>query len=524
MKLGQCTVKNFGSYKHLEFDYADPGLTLVHGKTGSGKSTLPDIACWALYGITARGGNVADICSWTSDGEPTYVGLDVETSAGVIQVVRQRGNAKQNDLYWLEVSDNHQLIRGKDINDTQKKLVARLGVDADSFITSAYLHEFSEAGNFFTLRAKDRRYLFERIANLDLPSRLAEASSAQRKEVKGQIATSQRELDKLEGKLNQLIATHEKHIKLEAEWADAKNHKLQELKDSIGRPPIKPNFSVDWSAVSHSIKNHMSSLRDEICSECGGPKAAKEFESLEQQFYEANSKASQQTQDRYAYERACKEYLDKQKKVKQLEKEENNPWAKSIEEGANEIEETDDLLSSMNLDLIKLQQQETSLDQLYDLSSTLRGELLRRTVKQIEHETNRYLETYFDAEIRVEFNIDSKKDDIEVGIKKSGYDAVYTQLSKGQRSLLRLCFSVSVMEQCANKTGIHQDCLFFDEFTDGLDEALKEKVFGLLSELETRHSTVMVIDHSTGFQNMFNKKLRVTMEGDTSYVQSEDSA
>jgi DNA repair exonuclease SbcCD ATPase subunit len=526
MKLGQCEVRNFGSYRSLSFNYSDPGLTLVHGKTGSGKSTLPDIACWALYGVTARGGNVADICSWTADGETTRVELWLAVDRP-IQVVRIRGTAKENDLYWIDPEVSGEPIRGKDINDTQKKLVARLGVDADSFITSAYLHEFSEAGDFFTLRAKDRRYLFERIANLDLPSRLAEASSAERKQVKGQIATNQRQLDKLEGKLNQLIATHEKHIKLEAEWKakqERGNSDVYEKIERLNRSLESLHLSSDEAAYIkekvHSSKLLVQKLSGSKCSECGSPKPSEEYKAAVEnhQFHTDNWRLAE---NRMREGQALQKQIDLL--VAQLSKEDENPWAQSISEGGNEIADLNVTFESCLFQLEALKQQETALDQLYDLSTALRGELLRRTVKQIEHEANRYLETYFDAEIRVEFNIDGKKDDIEVSIKKSGYEAVYTQLSRGQRSLLRLCFSVAVMEQCSNKTGVHQDCLFFDEAADGLDENLKEKVFGLLSELETRHSTVMVIDHSVGFQNLFTKRLQVILEGDQSYVESENN-
>ncbi len=527
MKLLSCYVENFGSYKSLNIDFQDKGLSLIYGKTGSGKSTIPDIACWALFGATARGGAVDDIKSWTSNGEVTAVSLKVETQNVTITVVRTRGSAKQNDLCWYE-SGNGDPIRGKDLQDTQKKLVARLGVDLDTFVASAYFHEFSESGNFFVLRAKERRAIFERLANLDLPARLAEAASTRRKSAKIELADKQRELDKLEGKIEQLDQVYQKHSKLYEEWVDKQEQGELVLFNRL----TNLKFSLDLKISETPDLSHLLFIKEELskeiqkqakvrCLECGGPKKSSTHSDLQARLSLIMEDICQAKIDQAEHRRITADIDRLNAEIDKIRDQTENPWIKTLSEDDEAMYQ-----AQRDYDLLRQSFNETSslvnsLDQLYDLSSTLRGELLRRTIKQIQEETNRYLETYFDGEIKVEFSIDAQKDDLGVVIRKSGYEANYTQLSKGQRSLLRLCFSVAVMQQASNKSGVHQDCLFFDEFTDGLSEDLKEKVFGLLSELETRHSSVFVIDHSQSFQNMFSNRYHVTLEGDESSVQLE---
>ena len=59
MKLKQLTIDNIASIEHAEIDFdaaplADEHLFLISGETGSGKSTIIDCLCLALYGDTPR--------------------------------------------------------------------------------------------------------------------------------------------------------------------------------------------------------------------------------------------------------------------------------------------------------------------------------------------------------------------------------------------------------------------------------------------------------------------------------------
>jgi len=159
------------------------------------------------------------------------------------------------------------------------------------------------------------------------------------------------------------------------------------------------------------------------------------------------------------------------------------------------------------------------LDQLYDLSFKLRGELLRQSIKHVEVNTNRLLETYFDSALRVSFEL-SKLDDLNVTIAKNGNECSYRQLSKGQRGLLKLCFSISIMEIAANKAGLKFETLFFDEALDGLDTELKLKAYNLFAELEKSHSSVLVIDHNSELQSLFTKQYHVKLVNEESEITS----
>lgn len=545
MRLLHCAVENFGSYKHLELDLSNIGLGLIYGRTGSGKSTIPDMACWVLYGQTAKDGAVDEVRSWQSPGEPTSGILTIELPDGKITITRVRGKQPQNDLYWTEESSPDTLQRGKDINDTQRKLNKRLGVDADLYISGSYFHEFSPSGSFFTAKAKERRELFEGIADLSLSARLSESVASNRKSVKSELSELLRTFDQASGRLEALKLELNRSVSSESAWAKKQVSYVQhlkvkaetfeqdkasrierlsaELKELRGSTPssTKP-FQDKITALKVELKHHSS----QKCGECGGPKAGEACEEIRQNISDL---------ERVLYK--TKSSLDKiavlEDKIKDEESSDNllgqqldselskvNPFTSQIEKVEKEIVSTKDQLKETESQLKDYEHLVTSLDQLQDLAVQLRGELLRKAVKDIQDSTNDILERHFDAELRVNFEMDG--DNLNVGIRKSGYDCVYRQLSKGQRQLLKLSFTVSVMRASANRAGIHFQNLWFDEALDGLDADLKVKAFGLFSELETQHESIIVIEHLPDFQNLFTKRFHVVLNGDVSEIALEE--
>lgn len=201
----------------------------------------------------------------------------------------------------------------------------------------------------------------------------------------------------------------------------------------------------------------------------------------------------------------------------ELEAAQESSYAGNITEGETALAEHQKVMADLNAAMTALTHRHASLELLYNLSFDLRGQLLAQAVGDIETQTNKYLEKYFDSEIKVDFTLDA--DDLEVSLQKSGHQCSYKQLSKGQRGLLKLCFATAVMDAAANTGGVHFSAVMMDEALDGLDNSLKLKAFRLLEDLSTTHETVLVVDHSEELQNLFSRKFKVEMEADCSRIQ-----
>lgn len=558
MKLWRCTAENFGSYASLELDLSDIGLSIVQGPTGSGKSTIPDLPCWILYGITARDCAADEVRSWYSPQDPTIGTLEVETHNGKITVTRIRGKGSQNDLYWVEEAAPDVMVRGKDLSDTQKKLSARLGVDSDLYITASYFHEFAESGQFFTLKAKDRRGVFEKVASLDLPAKIAKAAVEAKKTTKAEIVKRQSVVDSKTGEIKQLTASIANAARHSAEWDVKRMQRYEELKakaqtfEQDKQDQIKTweetqrariakieaqsyEFQAAWTALS-PVEGELAVAREQLeavdgktCDACGGPKNAAKAKALrskvgglEQKLRDANhhreriegfaAQVKELKQAAHPYGKLINTYDSAAEAVSK----ETNPFLAQIAQMQEAETAAQDELYLADDGLLDCQYRYSALEQVYDLSSDLRGALLQKAVKDIQDNTNRILETYFDGEIRVEFALSG--DSLDVQIQKSGYPCVYKQLSKGQRQMLKLSFVVSVMKAASNRAGIHFQNLWFDEALDGLSSDLKVKSFGLFSELETEHSSVVLIDHAPEFQALFSKRYFVAMSEDRSEI------
>lgn len=562
MRLLEAYVENFGSYDQLTIDFSNLGLSLIYGKTGSGKSTIPDIACWLLTGKTAKDGNADEVRSWFTQ-EPTSGRLSVQLQDGEIEIYRTRGKGG-SDLFWIETDGSQK--RGKDLTETQKLLNQRLGIDPDLYLSAAYFCEFSPSGQFFLSKPKDKRELFERIAHLDLPVRIAQRATEVRKELRKTLQERQQELSKAQGRLEQLETAVKANKADSEEW---QKHQAKVIKDLEGKfkgydlekrtkiealrtksdhwaktmaanqdaviAKIEANTQKLEPLETLNVKLHYLTSNPTRCSECGG--VSEEYQN------EVDDLKGQISQ----LEKLADKTEDLKSRLRELTSEENpyepniaiteespNPYGAQLDaelsranpytarglKAANDLESARNATQELGCKVVSLEYRFDALVQLQDLSMDLRAQLVQKAVREIQESTNAYLERYFDGEIRVSFTPEGS-DGLSVAIQKSGYDCVYKQLSKGQRQMLKLCFGVSVMKASANRAGIHFGQIFFDESLDGLSEEMKVKAFGLFEQLESEHETVMVIDHAPEFQNLFSTKFKVTMEGDISKVERE---
>lgn len=556
MKLISCKVSNFASYKTLEFNFENQGLVLIQGATGSGKSTLEDIVPWVLFGKTAKGGLVNDVCSWNSEDD-TVVRLKAVLPDGTeILVQRQRG--KSNDLFWYENDDYNNVIRGKDLPDTQARLNARLGFDFELYSSSSHFNEFSDTNLFFLAKAKDRRGLFERIVSLQIPITIAERASKEKKSLKKSLDVSSNKQVSCTAEVRILRAACVDTQRLHQEYEAKTLLKLEELLNK------SKDFEFEKSSKTEALHTKLFKFDEEKSKKID--MLVEKIEALSDtikpmEYYEVRIRELQQQLIRQCS--TCKQPLDrnhdasiyalKTEKLKNYQDMQNrtnlvsrlqdaqdsvNPFEslfKSVTTSSNDYWEQyeaekskpnphESQLVSLKADLnkanISLQAYDLEIEAqnkrlsalitLYDLSFELRRVLIQNAVTIIQNNTNEYLEKFFESALKVEFSLPDA-DSIAVEVFKDGNSCSYSQLSKGQRQLLKLTFAVSIMKEVSNNAGVHFNTLFFDESLDGLDSELKAKAYRLFQSLSTEHENILVIDHDPGLKLMFDKSLSVEL-------------
>ncbi len=469
MKVLSVSLQNFASYKNLDFDFTNQGLTLIQGPTGAGKSTLCDAIPWLLFGRTAKGGAVDEIRSWnTNQVTSGHIGL----STGDV-IVRVRGaTAKDNDLYYR--TRMAEIVRGKDLNDTQRLINQLLGMDYDLYMAGAYYHEFSQTAQFFTTTAKNRRNICEQLVDLSLPIKLRDGISEKRKlhteslrEINGKISQLKSNIDLLQ-RLQGAESTKAQNWEVNNAYNLARTMEQYE-KFELGRKRIISNkcnsCGTILSAPINITDNSVNPFMDRI-----------------EGFRLAANPHTGATKDYTA------EIDSKETEARYLE---------------NEIQGLNVILGD--------------LDALQTVTEDLRSTTISNTIKYLESTTNESLANYFDSEIRVEFET-STADKIEVEIYKDGNTCAYTQLSKGQRCLLKLCFGVAVMEAVQNHHGISFDQIFFDESLDGLDDNFKTKAYRLFETLAQRYNSIFLVEHNEALKSMFSSSYSVQLINGSSEI------
>lgn len=549
MNLISVTCENFCSYKYLSFDFDAKGLCLISGDTGVGKSTLLDAVAWGLFGITSKDGSADDVLAWDAS-DPTLVQVLVETPTGRLVIYRTRG--QKNDLGWIE-DDTSEPTRGKDLGDTQRLLEQRLGVTAELFLTGAYLTQFSKADSFFIAKAKDRRQVLEKIADQEFAIKLADRTSAARKVAKKDTERLELELSGITGRLEVTKERIQDEVVSETQWVFENTKKIKELDDKrIVFEVEKRHAVIAAKAASDTWEKErylqLSALRGHVkadsfdkeikeieaestiicveCPTCGAPRNHKAATERTKRLSELKALKTRATQDTQAHEHLSSQvnpyafHLDRSMalqnsyaaQLKALEGE-TNPCTKRLSDANAALQTLKTKRDTLQATLTETNALVASLTWLYDKSFEMRSLLMARVVSQIETATNTLLEKHFDAAIRVRFLLEDS-DKLEVEVLNDGHQCGFKSLSGGERTMLKLCFSLSLMKAAQDKAGIHFDQIFLDEPLSGLDTGLKVKAFGLFQQLESEHSTVLIIEHDEAFKSQFSNTYVVSKGSD----------
>lgn len=532
LKIISCHIENFASYESLDFIFDDKGLVLINGPTGSGKSTLMDVIPWCLFGHTAKGGTVDEILSWPGD-KITKVSLVVKLHEYPTIIVRTRGpKSKDNDLY---VADQGQQIRGKDMLDTQKRINEFLGLTPDLYLSGAYYHEFSQTAQFFTTTAKNRRAICEQIVDLSLAKNLQETTSLRLKEDNKELVAINNKLVPLETKFEIYANQIEEETKKLNSWTDNQAKKI--IKQKLQIHQFVSDQASRLSAIDAEIES-LKTIPDEYylceidkllqfapsetepCKECGADKHSNELQEI---MHQINFLEKEQLTNQVKLNRV----EDLKKQITRISQE-RNPFSEQITEVCSHEETIKDLESKLELtrtalamhqaNKLVLEMASADLELLADVLQAFRGALVQNTIADLEAKTNLLLSNHFDAEIKISLNIEDA-DKLEVSILKDGNNCSFTQLSKGQRQLLKISFGVSVMKCISNHQGVNFSQIFIDEALDGLDDTNKLKAIGMLETLSLEYDTIYIVEHSETIKAMVTNKYNVELVNGQSQIQ-----
>lgn len=224
MRPTRLELKNFLAYREtVKLDLASLHVACLTGPNGAGKSSLLDAITWAIWG-KARAKSADDLLHLGQS--EMYVMLDYEQEGRLYRVERtyqKRGKSGSRTELHFRLRDGDQWIALNEhaaTREVEAEIIARLRLDYDTFITSAYLQQ-GHADAFTAKTPSKRKELLAEILGLAR----WDAYEAQAKEKVREYVfhqdTTRRQIADIDAELQEAPLLQQQHTALVGQVADA---------------------------------------------------------------------------------------------------------------------------------------------------------------------------------------------------------------------------------------------------------------------------------------------------------------
>lgn len=230
---------NFLSWEKLEFNF-ETGVTLIQGfnydddtSEGSGKSAILNALTWGIYGKLPKDTKIDEVIR---DGQKS---CKVEIIFNDYIVTRSR---KPNQLFITD--SKGEVIKGKDIKDTQTLIEHCIGMTFDTFCQTNYFPQ-NYTKKFITATQEEKGKILSEIQNLELFDKA-------RKETLSMLKIEKEKIDKYNNEIN-IIDTRIEGI----------TNVVHTVKDSIRRKQEERTLRLkNLSVTEENLENAISKIND----------------------------------------------------------------------------------------------------------------------------------------------------------------------------------------------------------------------------------------------------------------------
>ncbi len=202
--------------KPFHFNLNRPGLNLVKGVNGRGKTSIFETIVWCLFGITLKETNLESVVTWEEDRPSTWIGTRISVTFHVghnVYCVTRHVNYK-GTTYDVKGGDYLMLAKGDDdrghkveltnyLNkaETQEAIITLLGMDSRIFMNSVLFGQ--RIAKLIASDNSDKRKLFETLFEVEWVKELKDKVDTDIKDKELKVAIKTREIQNIESGIEQ---------------------------------------------------------------------------------------------------------------------------------------------------------------------------------------------------------------------------------------------------------------------------------------------------------------------------------
>ena len=526
MRFLKFKASNLFSLKEVELNLANQGLILVHGKNGSGKSSLANKGLiWTLYGQTV-GGLKADDAINLYGNDKTYGQIEFIGNDGVhYQVTRSRS---PNRLQFNDLSSSKDLTLRHE-KETQALIERALGRNYSTFIETDFFGQGKNVA-FFGLQTSHQLELLENILPIEELTKYAQNAKDLLSLARQASSETSTAIAKLSG---QIMAANSQAARLKVQfeqWEKEKQIKLSKFNKLV--KPEEPNMTVE--DIQDQLKEttegefyYKQELKQalhnkEVCptcsqlySNCDQEKVTNAKDAIER-YQEAKDLWNRELQLAVAFDR----YLEQVAQLDEIERTEN-PFALSLSQVNNDFSQLETEIVDKELQIKSIEKEIEVLSFWSSaFSKDFRNYMLQRACPYLTDRSNYYLSKLGNAKLQIEFDTittlasGDARHKFNVTAKNVSGGNHYDSLSGAEQQMCNFAVGLALSDLAQSQVGGCTNLMVMDEPFVYLDSANSENLVNFIrTELLQRKETVLLISNEESLIELIPNRLQCVKNG-----------
>lgn len=542
MRLSEFSYKNILSYgnKIQTFKFDDkPGLILVEGENGSGKSSIKEALTVSIYGRSAIR-KMKDIPNWINRN--AYTSVKFTTTSGEL-VELSRGI----DPNFSDIKINNSQFNLPDKRKVDEFIEDELAKIPFSVFCNTISLSFDDFKSFVNLSKEDKRKIVDRIFGLDILSDM-------RAKIKDDIRENKRLLELIESSISlnekNLISYSEQLSKLEEKLKAKKSELINELTSKISDTSLKlshikseyqkkstelSTINTNKTVASDELSKIKSSIREltikldlynkNRCPHCLNDlksdssieiktkienkinKLKKEVPVLQNSLDLLNTESTSILLEKNTietnYYKIQAELKTLNSSLETIQEKDNSDEFESLKNIISEVKNTISQDNETKLVLTENKNLYLNLDDLLS-DNGIKKSLIDKIIPTLNE---RILEISEKLEFKFPFEFDS---DFNPIINYLGMQISPDSLSTGQRKKMNLIVLLSFIEIIKMKHS-QMNVMFLDEIFSSLDKSNVYRAITILKEYSEKYGmTIFVVSHESLPEELFDYRILVT--------------